>query len=428
VCSISASDLCVCTQLESLWIDLADLEGSETEGNEVNCSRIAKESPLYEKLGEHQAPLCSEHQAQHGLSKQREDLVHSQMQCPETEISQLQWHQQQGRQQQDATETDNEDKAVGRELLWTENATATICSKRKIPAQSQHRGGSYEEIGTIQAGAGLQTRQIGDGDHRCWEGRLCSQQSDNKPSQEFSQELNHLDHLDGAHSSDDNWRGGDIYENYRQAKVQNHSIEWGSRDERRQSEQHSSDRQSKSEHDQDCHLQQLGTLGHSKAALDSRQPWRPTPCDSSTAVSEDMSARAVGCGTQLSNARQRRNTLRKGKVGFNTVEIRECRPLLGGGGGIPTAGSPLGMGWEVERQTRIDVDCFESWRDGGEGGQVRRPREVFMEYGYVAPEEREQRLLEAGHVQSELDRSEFEIRIINRRRERSSYIPFGEEY
>jgi len=83
-----------------------------------------------------------------------------------------------------------------------------------------------------------------------------------------------------------------------------------------------------------------------------------------------MSARAVGCGTQLSNARQRRNTLRKGKVGFNTVEIRECRPLLGGGGGIPTAGSPLGMGWEVERQTRIDVDCFESWRDGGEGGQA----------------------------------------------------------
>jgi len=26
--------------------------------------------------------------------------------------------------------------------------------------------------------------------------------------------------------------------------------------------------------------------------------------------------------------------------------------------------------------------------------KVRRPREVFMEYGYVAPEEREQRLLE----------------------------------
>lgn len=146
--------------------------------------------------------------------------------------------------------------------------------------------------------------------------------------------------------------------------------------------------------------------------------------------SPNMSPAASPRGNMETPKASLRHVPRSGKkrgVRFNNVEIRECRPLLGGGGGIPTQGSPLGMGWQVDRETRIDIDQFEEWR-GDLGAEARRPREVFMEYGYVPPEEREERLLQAGHVKSELERSEFEIRIINRRRERSSYVPFGEEF
>ena len=78
-------------------------------------------------------------------------------------------------------------------------------------------------------------------------------------------------------------------------------------------------------------MTQAGVWGHSSASLCVLSWQEPLECE-----------------LQCQGSGRRRG------VTFDSVQVREYKPLLGGGGGVPAQGSPLGMGWEVREYLLVD--------------------------------------------------------------------------
>jgi len=93
---------------------------------------------------------------------------------------------------------------------------------------------------------------------------------------------------------------------------------------------------------------------------------------------------------------KRRHTAR---LSFSSVLVREFEQELGGGGGLPSEGSPIGLGWAFQDQGEVEMDAYEGSRQG-----VRRERQEFMTKGYLTPIKRYKRLCELGFDDEDIER------------------------
>jgi len=89
------------------------------------------------------------------------------------------------------------------------------------------------------------------------------------------------------------------------------------------------------------------------------------------------------------------------RCSFGEVQVREYDIVLSGGGGIPSEGGPpLGLGWQVIKQSQTSLANFEQARIG-----VRSPREVYMSEGYLSARQRSRILKQVGHSKKEIKRA-----------------------
>lgn len=101
-------------------------------------------------------------------------------------------------------------------------------------------------------------------------------------------------------------------------------------------------------------------------------------------------------------------------IRFEVVEWRNHEVLMDGSGGLPSAGTPLGIGWKVESERWATIDDFEASREA-----LRRPRDVFMMDGFVTPKQRAALFYELGCTKEEVSASELATFKNNRRRKAS---------
>jgi len=137
-----------------------------------------------------------------------------------------------------------------------------------------------------------------------------------------------------------------------------------------------------------------------------KAPPRPTQGGSSNATSQAYSGPSAlrVPGAPSKGAR----------VQFEGVEWRNHEVLMDGSGGLPSSGTPLGIGWKVQSERWVSIDDFEESREG-----VRRPREIFMMDGFVPPKERTSLFYELGHSKEEVSACELATFKNNRRRKQS---------
>ena len=81
------------------------------------------------------------------------------------------------------------------------------------------------------------------------------------------------------------------------------------------------------------------------------------------------------------------------------MRVREFEIALGGSGGVPTEGSPIGLGWNFREHDEMELESFEETREG-----VRKERETYMRQGYLSPEERRDALKMHGFSDDEIVR------------------------
>ena len=79
------------------------------------------------------------------------------------------------------------------------------------------------------------------------------------------------------------------------------------------------------------------------------------------------------------------------------MHVREFELSLGGSGGVPHDGSPIGLGWRYREHDEVELESFEETRDG-----VRKDRETYMRSGYLSPEERHEALKIHGCADDEI--------------------------
>lgn len=95
----------------------------------------------------------------------------------------------------------------------------------------------------------------------------------------------------------------------------------------------------------------------------------------------------------------------KRSCSFGEVEVREYNILLAGGGGVPSeGGAPLGLGWDVVKNTHTSLAAYEQTRIG-----VRSPREVYMSEGFISAKKRSRILKEVGYTSKQIKRAARQV-------------------
>jgi len=120
-------------------------------------------------------------------------------------------------------------------------------------------------------------------------------------------------------------------------------------------------------------------------------------------------------GTPISAMKSTRGKRKSGcRVKFDMVCVRGFAVELGGGGGVPLDGSPLGLGWSFENQDPVRIDDWEQVRE-----PVRIYKDNFMRQGYIPPEARREKLRAIGFDDDELDSSADVVREVQALRKES---------
>jgi len=121
-------------------------------------------------------------------------------------------------------------------------------------------------------------------------------------------------------------------------------------------------------------------------------------------------------GTPVSAMKSGRGKRKNGcRVKFDMVCVRGFAVELGGGGGVPLDGSPLGLGWSFENQDPVRIDDWEQVRE-----PVRIYKDNFMRQGYIPPEARREKLRALGFDDDELDSSADIVRELQASRKESN--------
>jgi len=144
----------------------------------------------------------------------------------------------------------------------------------------------------------------------------------------------------------------------------------------------------------------------------------PEESEVQTPLSPASTAAAARNESQNLSCLRKEGTPAKNKgcrVQFEVVEWRNHEVMLDGSGGLPSSGTPLGLGWKVEDERWAYIDDFEAERE-----TVRRPIEIFMMDGFVPPKARAQRFTEVGYTKEDVSGAELATFKANRRRKASN--------
>ena len=99
-------------------------------------------------------------------------------------------------------------------------------------------------------------------------------------------------------------------------------------------------------------------------------------------------------------------------VRFSHIDIRLHGIEIWGGGGVPgDDGPPLGLGWSVEGERRVELDDFEVERL-----RSRTPKDAYCTSGCVDPSMRAQILLRCGSTPRQINTIKREVAKLNRER------------
>jgi len=132
---------------------------------------------------------------------------------------------------------------------------------------------------------------------------------------------------------------------------------------------------------------------------------------SSEASEHESSATAY---TPISALKRRRPNRKGGRVSWGEVSVRGYAVELGGGGGIPLNGSPLGLGWSFEAEEPVAIDNWEAERE-----PVRIHKEFFMRQGYIPADQRHEKLRALGFEESELESTAEQVKEVQMLRKES---------
>lgn len=142
------------------------------------------------------------------------------------------------------------------------------------------------------------------------------------------------------------------------------------------------------------------------AAIFEASPIPPTP---------PISGSTPGFHTPLSAIRKSGGrSKRKNRVSFGVVAIRDYEVEIGGGGGVPLEGSPLGLGWNFQPKEPVGLEQWEEQRE-----PRRIHKEVFMRQGYIPPEKRREKLLAMGFEDEDVERGAEDTREVQALRKES---------
>jgi hypothetical protein len=109
------------------------------------------------------------------------------------------------------------------------------------------------------------------------------------------------------------------------------------------------------------------------------------------------------------------------RVNFSHVSIRSHQLELWGGGGVPhDGGAPLGLGWAVMNERRVNIDEFEDSRLG-----ARRTKDVYGSLGCVDAGRRCELLIRAGSSLKQIRTAKQAVARLNRQRWQASSMLFG---
>eukprot|EP00656_Telonema_subtile_P030732 TRINITY_DN33716_c0_g1_i1.p1 TRINITY_DN33716_c0_g1~~TRINITY_DN33716_c0_g1_i1.p1 ORF type:complete len:376 (+),score=90.16 TRINITY_DN33716_c0_g1_i1:88-1215(+) len=158
---------------------------------------------------------------------------------------------------------------------------------------------------------------------------------------------------------------------------------------------------------------------HNLAAIFEASPVPPTP----PASRNNGSTTEPGFNTPLSAMRNAGRSKRRNRVSFGVVAVRDYEVEIGGGGGLPLEGSPLGLGWSFQPQEPV---ALEDWEQEREPRRIHK--EVFMRQGYIPPDKRREKLLAMGFNDEDLDRAADDTQEIQaRRKESNAELTDGQE-
>ena len=114
------------------------------------------------------------------------------------------------------------------------------------------------------------------------------------------------------------------------------------------------------------------------------------------------------CGPCIKSSEKQKVKQKKG-ITFGAVQLREFEMTLGGG--VPSEGSPIGLGWNYLELGEIEITDYEEGRQG-----VRKERDVYMSRGYLTAKERYQALRDIGFEDDAIEAEIIETKAMQEER------------
>lgn len=151
------------------------------------------------------------------------------------------------------------------------------------------------------------------------------------------------------------------------------------------------------------------------------EPQEPAPSDAQTHEDNNAEVNPEAEATEDAAATLSDHASRK-RVQFEDADVVEFEPTMWTAT-VASDGVPVGMSTTVRRRTRRRLDSYESERE-----MTRVDRQVYMEHGYLEPEERLDILELTGHALSEMSRVENDNLRINRERWESNEYDLMYQY